>query len=256
MPARYKILVVEDSPANAGAFSALLRLAGYRTATATDGPSGLIQMAVDTPDLILLDHYLPAMNSTIFLREMRKATQWQSIPAVIVTGADMEEIVKIEAALAGGLGPGIVLQKPVEPGNLLAVLPAFLPPRPPVAVPQTAPPGVPDFALVLTEGAMNDPQKTPPPAGETGEGRAGLNDPHEQSGQSQQQAQQAEHQVHHGLRSHGLDDHTIQQAKARGMDLHGLLSLLQLKGPQVRELVTAILGLFGSQGGAGPQPGA
>jgi CheY-like chemotaxis protein len=136
MPARYKILVVEDSPANAGAFSALLRLAGYRTATATDGPSGLIQMAVDTPDLILLDHYLPAMNSTIFLREMRKATQWQSIPAVIVTGADLEEIVKIEAALAGGLGPGIVLQKPVEPGNLLAVLPALLPPRPPVAVPQ------------------------------------------------------------------------------------------------------------------------
>jgi hypothetical protein len=96
---------------------------------------------------------------------------------------------------------------------------------------------------------MNDPQKTPPPPSR-------LNDQHEQSGQSQQQAQQAEHQVHHGLRSHGLDDHTIQQAKARGMDLHGLLSLLQQKGPQVRELVTAILGLFGSQGGAGPQPGA
>lgn len=255
MPARYKVLVVEDSPANAGAFSALLRLAGYRTAVATDGPSGLIQMAVETPDLVLLDHYLPNMNSTIFLREMRKATQWQHLPVVIVTGADLEEIVKIETALAGGLGPGIVLQKPVEPANLLAVMPAILPPRPPVTVPRFPnPPGIPDFAPVLTpteDAIMSDPQKTPPPAGQSGQQQ----DPHQQSGQSQQQAQQAEHQLHHGLRSHGLDDHTIRQAEARGMDLRGLLSLLQEKGPQVRELVTAILGLFGDKGGAGPGPG-
>lgn len=82
------ILVVDDDPAIRDLLMDFLTTRGYRVQTAQDGPAALASVERETPQLIVLDIYLPGMNGVAVLRELR-ARQYTG--GVIVLSGSKEE---------------------------------------------------------------------------------------------------------------------------------------------------------------------
>lgn len=81
------ILVVEDDPDLLALVELILRDAGYRVETASDGRTALARIAVEMPALILLDMRMPGMNGWEFALEFR-ARHGRATPIVVVTAAE------------------------------------------------------------------------------------------------------------------------------------------------------------------------
>ena len=83
------ILVVDDEPTLVATLKYNLERDGHRILTAADGESALLAAREGHPDLIVLDLMMPVMNGFDFVRELRKNTEWQDIPVVILTAKDL-----------------------------------------------------------------------------------------------------------------------------------------------------------------------
>jgi two-component system alkaline phosphatase synthesis response regulator PhoP len=80
------ILIVDDDPDVADTFSRMLKLEGFRVATAWSAESGL-ELADDVrPDAIILDMRMPITSGLQFLRTIRSKPHLTSVPVGIVTG--------------------------------------------------------------------------------------------------------------------------------------------------------------------------
>ncbi len=110
-----QVLVVEDDPSVRNLLSTLLTEEGYDVVTASDGLAGLVKVAAQRPELILLDLMMPDLGGVRVLEELRSDGDLASIPVVIVTG-------KVEAipALRALLGDENVFEKPFGVPELLA----------------------------------------------------------------------------------------------------------------------------------------
>ena len=80
-----KILVVDDQPDILRIVSYSLQKWGYEVVTATNGREGLDRVAVQKPDLILLDAGMPVMNGFQMLEELRSNQDWKNIPVIMLT---------------------------------------------------------------------------------------------------------------------------------------------------------------------------
>jgi len=107
------VLVVEDEPQMMRFLRATLPSQGYRVAEAATGQQGLVEAAMRSPDLVLLDLGLPDMDGVEVMRRLR---EWSAIP-VIVLSARGQEGDKIQALDAGA---DDYLTKPFGIGELLA----------------------------------------------------------------------------------------------------------------------------------------
>ncbi len=79
---------------------------------ATSGAKGLVLVAREVPDLILLDLMMPDMNGPQFLEELRKTHP--DLPVVIVTGYPESNLMMQATQYA----PLMLLAKPAEPDHL------------------------------------------------------------------------------------------------------------------------------------------
>lgn len=80
-----KILIVDDSPAEARLMQSVLDGAGY-TSVATHDPLRLEQMIErEHPSLILLDVVMPERNGFQACRELKGHAEYRSIPVVMVS---------------------------------------------------------------------------------------------------------------------------------------------------------------------------
>jgi len=112
---RADILVVEDDAATRDAFALLLELQGYGTALAHDGAEALAYLRTHAPPrLILLDLMMPVMDGRQFLWARRSEPHLEDIPVVLCTAER-----QIDRAAAQALGADDLLQKPVDPDDLL-----------------------------------------------------------------------------------------------------------------------------------------
>jgi CheY-like chemotaxis protein len=97
------ILVIEDDLDLLGLVELLLRDAGYRVRTASDGLQALERVSEEMPGLILLDMRMPVMNGWEFAHEFR-ARHGRACPIVVVTAAENAQLraaeVEAEAWLA------------------------------------------------------------------------------------------------------------------------------------------------------------
>jgi DNA-binding response OmpR family regulator len=117
--ARY-VLVIDDEEPIQQFISRALTSEGYEVAGAPDGAQAFTMINQRTPDLILLDMWLPVMDGKEFLKQYR-ATIQKRIPIVVMT-ADHVSYPDSEAALVSGL-----LIKPFGFDDLLGIVQKHLP---------------------------------------------------------------------------------------------------------------------------------
>ena len=117
-PASPTVLVIEDDPANRALLTAQLERAGYRAATAADGPSGLAAALETAPDVVLLDIGLPGMDGLEICRRLRADPRTVAMPVVLLTGRT-----SVDDVVAGlDAGADDFLAKPYHEAELLARL--------------------------------------------------------------------------------------------------------------------------------------
>jgi CheY-like chemotaxis protein len=108
------ILVVEDSPDEAGSVALLLTLRGHRVALAGDGEQALAYLRHHpAPSLIVLDLMMPGMDGWAFLRERKRDPALAKVPVLLCSAAARGEgPADAEELLATCDG---ALRKPFEP---------------------------------------------------------------------------------------------------------------------------------------------
>lgn len=105
-----RILVVDDNAINVNLLSHQLRRQGHEIFTGMSGRQALALIKEETPDLLLLDLFMPDMNGFDVLREMQKDDTLRAIPVIIITGlSDKSAAIKCMAA-----GAFDILVKPVN----------------------------------------------------------------------------------------------------------------------------------------------
>lgn len=101
-PVTFRVLVVDDQPANIQVVGNVLGKLGYEIVPAADGASALKRMALRQPDLILLDVIMPGMSGFEVCRQIRENPAWKDIPVIFVSAADDKDLV-VRAFNDGGV---------------------------------------------------------------------------------------------------------------------------------------------------------
>jgi two-component system KDP operon response regulator KdpE len=114
-----RVLVVDDEPQIRRALKTALAGHGYDVSVAEDGEQGLVAVAAQQPQLLVLDLVMPGVDGLDVLREVRT---WSRVP-VIVLSARGEERDKVAAL---DLGADDYLTKPFGIDELLARMRALL----------------------------------------------------------------------------------------------------------------------------------
>lgn len=114
-----RILIVDDEPQLRRALELNLRAHGFDTTAAGSGEDALRAMAVQLPDLVMLDLGLPGIDGIDVLNAVRG---WSKVPVIVLT-ARHEEPSMLAAFDAGA---DDYLTKPFSIGELLARVRAVL----------------------------------------------------------------------------------------------------------------------------------
>ncbi len=113
-PAR--VLIVDDERQNRELLEAMLAPEGYVLMTAASGDEALAMVAVQPPDLILLDVMMPSMDGHVVTAQIKANPATKNIPVILVTA------LHDRATRMQGLGAGAedFLTKPVDRAELSA----------------------------------------------------------------------------------------------------------------------------------------
>jgi DNA-binding response OmpR family regulator len=110
---QHTILVVEDETSIASFVAAYLRNAGYGVRTAASAQAALLDLATETPALIVLDLNLPDGDGVELCRRIRKTSD---TPILMLTARDedVDKIIGLE------VGADDYMTKPFNPRELVA----------------------------------------------------------------------------------------------------------------------------------------
>jgi CheY-like chemotaxis protein len=109
-----KILLVEDNEMNRDMLSRRLQRKGYSVVTAQDGEQGHSLALSETPDLILMDISLPAMDGWEVTRLLKNNDATRHIPIIVLTAHALVS----DRAKAFEAGCNDFDTKPIEFGRL------------------------------------------------------------------------------------------------------------------------------------------
>jgi adenylate cyclase len=122
MDERARILIVDDEPFNIDYLEQELEDLDFQTASAQNGREALEQVAVQAPDVILLDIMMPEMDGFQVLAHLKASESLRDIPVIVISAlGDMDSVVKGIA-----LGAEDYLPKPFDPVLLKARIGASL----------------------------------------------------------------------------------------------------------------------------------
>jgi CheY-like chemotaxis protein len=79
------VLVVDDEFGIVDVLETILTDEGYRVLTACNGKQGLVRLAEQKPDVILLDFMMPILGGAEMLREMAAVPAHQRIPVIMMS---------------------------------------------------------------------------------------------------------------------------------------------------------------------------
>ena len=117
-----KILIVDDSLAEVKLMQAVLQQAGYWSVAIQDPRQIEATIAVERPNLILLDVVMPGRNGFQACRELKGNAEFSAIPVVIVSSKNTDSD-KFWAKQQGADG---YVMKPFTPAELLGAVQRFV----------------------------------------------------------------------------------------------------------------------------------
>jgi CheY-like chemotaxis protein len=111
-----KILIVDDEQDMQIYIETLLRKAGFKTYTASNGLEAQERISIERPDLITLDIMMPKKSGINFFKFLREDKKTRDIPVAIVSGvtSHKEFFKDIE-----DLGTTIFIDKPIDPASFV-----------------------------------------------------------------------------------------------------------------------------------------
>ena len=119
------ILVADDEPNIVLSLEFLLKQAGFRVRTVSDGEAALAAIAQEPPDLVLLDVMIPGRDGYAVCQEIRSNPAWRSMRIIMLTakGGDIQR----EKGLS--LGADEYVTKPFSTRELVERVCRMLDPR-------------------------------------------------------------------------------------------------------------------------------
>jgi CheY-like chemotaxis protein len=121
-----RILVFESDTAFAGEVKSNFERMGLMVDVAGDGPSGLELAAAHRPDLILLTIELPGMNGFLVCKKIKKTSELENVPLVILSSEVDQETFEQHKKLRTRADEYI--RKPIGFSDLLLRVQSFVPP--------------------------------------------------------------------------------------------------------------------------------
>jgi len=82
-----RVLIIEDNNVLATVYGSTLSQAGFQVAVASDGQTGLDQLAKFSPDLVVLDLMLPKVDGLEVLRRIRADEARASLPVIVFSNS-------------------------------------------------------------------------------------------------------------------------------------------------------------------------
>ncbi|MEY2432462.1 MAG: hypothetical protein QOC92_2187 [Acidimicrobiaceae bacterium] len=113
---RVSVLVIDDDPVTAELIDVALEALHANCELISDGRSALERLEGDRVDLVVLDVRLPRVSGMEVLQALRRDPTWMTVPVIVVTACDVEDIVV--AALYADADD--VLPKPLNIAELRA----------------------------------------------------------------------------------------------------------------------------------------
>lgn len=110
---QFRILVIDDEPRILNFLKLKLEMSGYKVMTAGNGPQALEMLAMDRPDLIVLDVLMPGMDGFEVLQRIRTES---SVPVIILSARESSD----DKVKGLQLGADDYLAKPFSPDELVA----------------------------------------------------------------------------------------------------------------------------------------
>jgi DNA-binding response OmpR family regulator len=112
------ILVVDDEPNIVLSLEFLLKQAGFRVRTVSNGEAALAAIAQEPPDLVLLDVMIPGRDGYAVCQEIRSNPAWRDMRIIMLTakGGDIQR----EKGLS--LGADEYLTKPFSTRELVELV--------------------------------------------------------------------------------------------------------------------------------------
>lgn len=103
------VLIVDDIPINVTLIEKMLKPFHFVIEKANDGQTALDIVAVNKPDLILLDLMMPGMNGYDVIKQLRAKEETQQLPIIVISALNSnEDVVK-----GYDLGANDFLTKPI-----------------------------------------------------------------------------------------------------------------------------------------------
>lgn len=117
-----KVLIVDDEENIRTLIHFNLEKAGYSVEEATNGKEALDLIALNKPDLVILDLMLPVIDGLAVCRKLKENPSTSSIPIIMLTAKSEE----IDRVIGLELGADDYMTKPFGPRELLARIKAVL----------------------------------------------------------------------------------------------------------------------------------
>ena len=113
---RIKVLLVEDNYMNKVLVREILTLNGYDIIEAASGTEGLKMLALEPPDIVLMDLHLPEMDGITATRIIKADEKNRHIPVLALTASAMkgEEQKLIDKGFDGYVAKPIEVKKLLE----------------------------------------------------------------------------------------------------------------------------------------------
>lgn len=137
--AKKLILVIEDDEDAQEMYGRLLWYNNYEVAFASTGAEGIRLASDAAPDLVLLDLRLPDLDGTAVYDRLRAREETARIPVLVLTALPRVDY----AEWAERAGCAALLQKPLDPVDVLMAVESVIGPPPASPEPAGGPPDQP-----------------------------------------------------------------------------------------------------------------
>ena len=112
------ILIVDDEPGTRRMLRLMLELKGFQVSEAEDGLDALAKIALQLPDLVLLDVMMPNLDGIATCRKLRSQPETAALPIIMLSGKAHASAIK--EGLAAGANE--YFTKPMSNAELVAAI--------------------------------------------------------------------------------------------------------------------------------------